>query len=365
MESAIYLESVAGNTGVAPRIEITEFPARVGRQDSCEIQINVSRISRTHAIIDCSGEQIFVSDVGSTNGTFVNHKRINQATPLLDGDVVHFADFEFRFRNHTTQAEGNASDATAVWSDTLPGHFPTQAREFNELLEQGLVEGFAQPVLNNDGTLFGHELLGRGTHPDLGASPYEMFKLAEATGLEIELSELLRQRSFAQADSANIRTALFFNSHPKECLNPDRLIVELQRLRKLHSSLDLIFEIHESAVTDLALMSHIRSALRDMDIRLAYDDFGAGQARLLELIEVPPQILKFDIGLISGIKSPDSPKYKLLSSLNTLVKNMGIQTLAEGIETEEEALACRTIGVDYFQGYYYGRPAPIARSSSK
>ena len=75
-------------------------------------------------------------------------------------------------------------------------------------------------------------------------------------------------------------------------------------------------------------------------------------------------MLKFDIGLVAGI-APDTPKYRLLASLNNLVKDMGIPTLAEGIETAEVAEACREIGIDYFQGYFFGRPEPIPSADTE
>nr|WP_281388669.1 EAL domain-containing protein [Litorivivens lipolytica] len=248
-----------------------------------------------------------------------------------------------------------------VGSSTLPTNFPTQAREFGELLSKRLVCGFRQIITRNNGEFYGYELLGRGTHPTLGSSPYEMFNLAKSLDMEVELSELLRERSFEQAEAAGITAPLFFNSHPKENHEPDRLLEGLSRLSKKHASLNLVFEVHEGAVTDLKMMADMKVALREMNIRLAYDDFGAGQARLLELAEVPPDILKFDIGLVAGI-APDTPKYRLLASLNNLVQEMGIPTLAEGIETAEVAESCREMGIDYFQGYFFGRPEPIPTS---
>jgi EAL domain-containing protein (putative c-di-GMP-specific phosphodiesterase class I) len=80
---------------------------------------------------------------------------------------------------------------------------------------------------------------------------------------------------------------------------------------------------------------------------------------LRELAEAPPDIIKFDISLVRGVGDRDSPRYRLLSSLNKLVQEMGIETLAEGVETEHDAIACKDIGINYFQGYFYGRPSPI------
>lgn len=361
MSSLFFLECYSANDGKPRRVDLLEFPAIVGRLPSCQVVLNDSQSSRQHARFELQDEDLILTDLGSTNGTFVNRERISQPTLIQNGDILHFASQEFLVRAAESSEQEDFGDQTMISSATLPNHFPTQVREFTEMLKAGMVCGFAQIIILNNGDTYGYELLGRGTHPVVGSSPYEMFQLAQALDLDIELSELLRQKGFAEAEAAGITAPLFFNSHPRECQHPERLLRELERLRKLHPSLNLVFEVHEAAVTDLTLMSEMKTALKAMDIRLAYDDFGAGQARLLELAEVPPDILKFDISLIAGLSGPDTPKYRLLDSLNAMVKQMGIQTLAEGIETESIAQMCRDIGIDLFQGFHFGRPEPLSR----
>jgi len=106
-------------------------------------------------------------------------------------------------------------------------------------------------------------------------------------------------------------------------------------------------------------MAEIRTELDRIGIGLAYDDFGAGQARLHELVDVPPDVLKFDISLVRGIADSNSAKYRMLDTLNRMMREFGIRTLAEGVENADEARACRRIGIDLLQGYHFGRPAPI------
>ena len=98
--------------------------------------------------------------------------------------------------------------------------------------------------------------------------------------------------------------------------------------------------------------------MRDLDIKLAYDDFGAGQARLVDLAKVPPDYLKFDIALIRGIHTASAQQRQLVDTLVRMVQDFGIAALAEGVECAEEAEVCREIGFDYAQGYYFGKPAP-------
>lgn len=355
-----YLEGYIDNAKVPRRFDLEELPVVIGRHPECGLQLDVARISRRHARIDHDDGRFVITDLGSTNGTFVNHRRIEAPTPMDDGDVLHLADHELRLVEVPAETGGRVSDdATMVGIDTLPRNFPTQGREFNEMLDRQLVEGYRQPITDNRGELYGYELLGRGRHPELGGAPGEMFGLAKAFEKEVALSRLLRRVSFRQAADSGIAAPLFFNTHPRECLAPDELLEELRDLRKTYPQLDLVFEVHEAAVTDLGMMAEVRDALRDLDIGLAYDDFGAGQARLLELVEVPPDYLKFDITLVQGVTDRVSPQYRLLATLNELVRELGIRTLAEGVETGETAGICAEIGIDLFQGYLYGRPEPI------
>ena len=103
-----------------------------------------------------------------------------------------------------------------------------------------------------------------------------------------------------------------------------------------------------------------RSRLDDLDIRLAFDDFGAGQARLVELTETSPDNVKYDIELIRGLDKATPRRLRTLSTLVRMVRDLGIATLAEGTETLGEAEARREIGFELAQGIHFGRPAPLA-----
>jgi EAL domain-containing protein (putative c-di-GMP-specific phosphodiesterase class I) len=356
MDKTYFLESCIAGGEIPQRILLDKLPLTIGRSNDCSVVINSSALSRTHASIECKHDNFILKDLDSTNGCFVNYQRISGNAELQLGDIVHFSNIEYCLKVHEDNAD---NDHTRLVMQTLPKYFATKNKEFAELLEQQLVTSFQQIITLHNGNVFGYELLGRGNHPALSESPHELFKIAESLNKQIELSVLFRRRAFAQAELAGINKPLFFNSHPDECRNPDKLLLELSDLRKLHPKLHLFFEVHEAAVTDLGIMLEIRNGLNALNISLAYDDFGSGQARLRELAEAPPDIIKFDISLVRGVGDRDSPRYRLLSSLNKLVQEMGIETLAEGVETEHDAIACKDIGINYFQGYFYGRPSPI------
>lgn len=357
-----YLEGFIDDSNVPRRVSLGTFPCMVGRSSNSTIQINRPGISRNHARLDIVGEQVQLTDLKSTNGTFVERDRISEPTPLRHGDVVHFADYEFRLLEIGEETDIPQEICETMVGDSispLSAHFPTKMREFTELLEQGLVQGYRQVIVDQHGTPIGCELLGRGTHPELSESPAALFTLAHALDLEVKLSELFRRHSLADANAEDMEGLVFVNTHPKECQDIQRLLKEFRELRERYPLLSLVCEIHEAAVTDLRQMAEIRSGLQELGIRFAYDDFGAGQARLLELVQVPPDILKFDYALITGLTSTEAPAYQLVKTLTELVRQTGIKTLAEGVESEDVVKTCHALGIDYIQGFYYGQPEPI------
>ena len=99
--------------------------------------------------------------------------------------------------------------------------------------------------------------------------------------------------------------------------------------------------------------------LAAIGVGLAYDDFGAGQARLLELVEVPPDYLKFDTTLVGNMHEAPASKLRLVETLVTMVRDMGIACIAEGVETEAGLAFCQNMGFHYVQGFAVGRPAPV------
>lgn len=106
------------------------------------------------------------------------------------------------------------------------------------------------------------------------------------------------------------------------------------------------------------------NALVELNMGLAYDDFGAGQSRLNELTETAPDYVKFDMSLIRNIDAASPQRQEVLASLIQIVHNLGILSVAEGIETQAEGETCLKMGFDLAQGFFYGRPAPIRDASA-
>ena len=152
---------------------------------------------------------------------------------------------------------------------------------------------------------------------------------------------------------------LYLNTHPAEIVTFG-LLKSLQELRDINPQQPVTLDVHEAAVTDLQTMRKLRDSLESLDIQLAFDDFGAGQSRLIELTEVMPDLVKFDLHMIRDIHLAPPSQQQMLRTLVRMVSDLGITPLAECVECEGEHTVCCDIGFRLGQGYFYGKPASVA-----
>jgi len=363
-----YLETLASD-GSRVVHEIKKLPFRVGRDPSGELVESTMGLSRRHAEFsaDISG-RLRLIDFDSTNGSYVNRQRINGSVLLSDNDVIHFANAEYRIRMRsaeTTTFVGRSTPHDEERTVLVPAgrglsqNFVPHEREFRALLRGQGLSGALQPIVDmRTRAVVAYEWLGRGRHPDLPESPIRLFQMAARLDRESELSQAFRDYGIRTVSSRMKGATLFVNTHPKETFD-QAFLAELARLCDDPSAPKLVVEVHETAVMDVARMKELAARLKDIGVRFAYDDFGAGQARLNELGEVPAHFVKFDMGLIRGIDMASERKQKVVGDLVRLVTDLGSIPLAEGVETEAEAEVCRLMGFKLVQGYLTGKPVSV------
>lgn len=365
-----FLEGYFYDPDVLTRLPINEFPFNIGRRDGMPLMKGASkfsRLSRNHAdILVEKGDKLMVRDNGSTNGTFVNRVQIQSEVEIQHGDIIHFADVEARLIGEQIEQMPMVTGVTTALTSTnlkhLPGKLPVGARLFQELIEKKLIAPEFQPIVKIDGSAFAHEVLGRGCHPELeDNTPGALFYLAESLHLAVELSEIMRDVGVETGLAQNPNAKLFLNIHASELNDIGRFIESLNALKERYPDSALVLEMHEKAVTDLHTMSRLKDVLDKLGMELAYDDFGAGQTRLMELVEVPPNYLKFDIMLVRNIHKANATKRGMVQTLLEMSQGMGIQCLAECISEQEEAEVCQQMGFDLIQGFYFGRPHPLLK----
>ena len=218
-----------------------------------------------------------------------------------------------------------------------------------------MVTPFFQAVVDmTDLSVKGFEVLARSRMFGLETSA-AMFSAASRLNMEVELSQMLRWEGIREALSLPEITRMYVNTHPLE-LDRDDLVASIVATREFAPDIPITLEIHEAAVTNPVAMRELRKALQDISVEIAYDDFGAGQNRLTELIESPPDVLKFDMSLIRNIDRANPERQRMLKSLVRIVLDLGVIPLAEGVETPEESQVCHEMGFQLAQGYFYGRP---------
>jgi EAL domain-containing protein (putative c-di-GMP-specific phosphodiesterase class I) len=331
------------------RHPLRALPCLIGRGENLSLFLPSPHVSKLHAIIFEQEGQLFVRDNGSTNGTYVNGGIVIGQRALQDGDLVQFADAPFRVTRETvTVSQTVGSEACDM---------ALAVSQFDRLLhDDGVIVPHFQPIVSaTDLSVVAYELLGRSRLFGL-TKPNTMFCTAAQLGMEAELSRCLRYTGYRAGIRSIEPIVLFLNTHPRELDDVKSLVRSLRELREVSTEQAITIEIHESAAADAKSMQVLRYALRDMNMKLAYDDFGAGQSRLSELASVQPDYLKFDMTLIREIHKSTKKKLEMLGTLVRMTNELGVTSLAEGVECEEEANVCRQLGFELFQGFHFGRP---------
>jgi EAL domain-containing protein (putative c-di-GMP-specific phosphodiesterase class I) len=208
------------------------------------------------------------------------------------------------------------------------------------------------------GGVIGCEALGRGRHHQLHQSPVKLFELAEKCQMERELCRLFRDQALKVGEGLPSRFRLFLNIHPSELARPDFFVSLEQLASRNRGGRQLVIEVSERFVTDLSGLKVLKQKLTDLGIEFAYDDFGSGQARLLELAECPPHFLKLDRSLIQGMETSEASR-ELIRAFLLAISDSHIQVIAEGIETEDVARICLECGCHLGQGYLFGQPGSL------
>ena len=136
-------------------------------------------------------------------------------------------------------------------------------------------------------------------------------------------------------------------------------MASLREARELGPDLELAIEIHEGALAEPHVIAELKRELDSLGMRLALDDFGIGE-RILQLAEVPPHYLKFDISMVKDIVKAPPSKRRLLAMLMAAAREVSAVPIAEGIENNTEADVCTSAGFTLAQGYLFGEPVPLA-----
>jgi EAL domain-containing protein (putative c-di-GMP-specific phosphodiesterase class I)/ActR/RegA family two-component response regulator len=210
------------------------------------------------------------------------------------------------------------------------------------------------PIINwGERRIHGYEALVRTSEPRFN-DPATLFSIANRVGKLHDLGRRIRELAALSALAGPEDAIIYINLHPQD-LRDDSIYLTDAPLSNLAPR--VVLEITERASLSgiEELPTRIRT-LRQMGFRIAIDDFGAGYSGLGTFAQLEPEVVKLDISLVAEVhKSPT--KQKLIRSMTDLCHELGIQVIAEGIETSEERDTVLGLGCDLLQGFLFARPA--------
>ena len=214
-----------------------------------------------------------------------------------------------------------------------------------------------QPIVRwSDHTVMAYEALLRMDSSCSLPKPDAVIDAAERLGWVHRLSRRVRQFAATALPRCPEDTRLFVNLHAKD-LNDPMLFDACDPL--FAHSRDVVFEITERhSLADVEDVHVNVARLKQRGFRVALDDFGAGHAGLTSFAILEPDIIKLDMDLVRNIDRIQT-KRKLVESMVSVCKDLGVEVVAEGVERVREFQTLQELGCDVFQGFLFGRPAAL------
>ncbi|BBP01768.1 hypothetical protein SFSGTM_24760 [Sulfuriferula nivalis] len=236
----------------------------------------------------------------------------------------------------------------------------------NHALAQQQFMLYYQPQVNNDGVIVGAEALLRWLHPVNGIiNPADFIPIAEETGLIIPiglwvLETACHQLKLWESDTAKTALHLAINVSSRQFQHPD--FVEQVTTVIYKSGINptqLKLELTESMVIgNINEIINKMQALKKLGVKFSMDDFGTGHSSLSSLKKLPLDQLKIDQSFVHDIAS-DHDSAIIVQTIIAMASNLGMDVIAEGVETEEQRNFLNEHHCLNFQGYLFGKPVPV------
>jgi len=283
-----------------------------------------------------------------------------------------------RFRATLSEMRGGHSSALSSFFHHDPTLINAAAaelrmeRDIDDALKRDEIEPFYQPIVRlADGKLVGFEALARWVHPVRGLIPPSVFvPIMEANGRSADLTLHCMQHVsrdlplFMNSALSNIKNVeplhvnLNVSAHD---FDDEKLIEQLAEIAGLAgiSTSDIHLELTESGLvrTPDGATSALQTAC-NLGFNIAIDDFGTGYSTMTSVRTTPANTLKIDRSFVDDL-SEGSLNLTIVGNILQLAKSLGMNVVAEGIESAADASVLEKLGCDFGQGFAFGRPQPI------
>jgi diguanylate cyclase (GGDEF)-like protein/PAS domain S-box-containing protein len=350
------LESCLRTSDIVARLGGDEFTILLDEFDDTEDAFSIiERIQQSlKEPFELSGREVFTS---ASIGIAVSNAAYTKPEELLrDADIAMY------------RAKESGRACYQIFNQAMHEQASVRLQletEIRQAVERQEFRVFYQPIIEiQNGKIIGFESLVRWVHPERGiVSPVDFIPIAEETGLIIPLGEwVLREscrqfREWQREKIADENLTISVNLSCKQFMQNDLVerITAILRETQLNAEC-LRLEITEShLIEDSELAVTIINRLRDIGVKLSIDDFGTGYSSLSYLHRLPIDYLKIDRSFVSRMLT-NHENSEIVHTVITLAKNLGIEVIAEGIETIEQAEQLRKLDCRFGQGYFYSQP---------
>ncbi|WP_052177808.1 EAL domain-containing protein [Methylotenera sp. G11] len=302
-----------------------------------------------------SHEHHSTCSIGAT--LFVNQEQAGVEAILKQADIAMY------------QSKDSGRNAIRFFDQDMQDAVTARANLEHELrmaLVQKQFQLYFQPQVDHAGCILGAEVLLRWHHPQQGIIlPGNFINLAEETGLILPMGQWVLDTACAQLkkwqqDPHTKQLTLSVNVSAKQFRQTD-FVDHVQSVIS-HYAINpalLKLELTESILfKDINGMISTMRALREIGIRFELDDFGTGYSSLQYLKKLPLSQLKIDQSFVRDI-TIDSNDRTLVLTIITMAHSLGLEVIAEGVETGPQFEFLKDHGCDHYQGYLFGRPVPL------
>jgi diguanylate cyclase (GGDEF)-like protein/PAS domain S-box-containing protein len=280
-------------------------------------------------------------------------------------------DFETLLKNADTamyKVKNHSRNNFNFFTQEMQQHLARNLQLVNAMrhaLSRNELEVYYQPQISiEDGRIVGAEALLRWNHPELGMiSPAEFIPIAEDSGQIIEIGEwvlrsaVLQMKQWIDEGFGPMIIAVNISAVQFRQTNLIQLITNILKEAQLPSQY-LELELTEAVtMSDPKAAIDVMNTLHGQGVRMSIDDFGTGYSSLSYLKQFKVYKLKIDQSFIRNI-TEDSEDRAIVSAIIDMANNLGLHTIAEGVETSEQLSFLRLHGCNEVQGYYFSKPLP-------
>ncbi len=343
---------LGGSQHLVARLGGDEFGIVISGEDSCDRAVRLSELllaaMEVPVIID--GHELGGSI--SIGIALAPHHAVLKQQLMSNADIALYA---------------AKSGGRAMWEMFEPGmdaalhERHTLARDLRYAVARGELMLFIQPLIEvKTREMTGYEALLRWQHPERGLVPPDVFiPIAEETGLIVPIGEWVIRTAFAEAARWDGEQAIAINLSPVQLSSPNLLPVIVQALAEYQLDPARVeFEITEGVLLHNSEANiEVLNKLHGLGVKIALDDFGTGYASLNYLLTFPFDKIKIDRRFICELATREDSR-AIVSAVISLANELGMCTLAEGVEELEQFEELRAQGCRMVQGWLFGKALP-------